>query len=344
MRGRAVESGTGVTNSMESQFSESELMVVTAFADFFQKEVPMTRVRNAALKMGFDRVLWEAFVALGGDRVATGEGGGTVLDAVLIGVEAGRRLAPIPYPDVVAAIRLADAAGIDLDDVVVPVVVDDRVPDTHGTLTAAGAAADGVILLTDDRAHLIPLERADNRRTPQPNLGALPMACVRVRPDEAISSTRLSPRFADVWRDDLRLLRAALLVGAGEQALEITLEHLRVREQFGKKIGSFQAIQHRLASCATGLRAARLLVLRGASYTSTEQDRAYHVAVALVCAGDAAELTAREGMQFFGGYGYSIEYDIHLYLRTIKAWRVLSHPGGLHDATPASRWGALSRI
>jgi alkylation response protein AidB-like acyl-CoA dehydrogenase len=88
-----------------------QAMVVDSFRAFFAKECPATRVRHADSTGGFDEELWARFGELGGPLVSVPEpqgGGGSLLDAVLVGLEVGRSLAPIAYADAVAALRLAE--------------------------------------------------------------------------------------------------------------------------------------------------------------------------------------------------------------------------------------------
>jgi alkylation response protein AidB-like acyl-CoA dehydrogenase len=122
---------------------------------------------------------------------------------------------------------------------------------------------------------------------------------------------------------ELGLLRAAELVGAARGALDLVLDHVRSRHQFGRPIGTFQAIQHRLADRAAALEAAKLLVRKAALGEGTPWC-GYLGAAGLLQAADAADAAARESLQFFGGYGFTLEYDIHLHVRFIKTLRVLA--------------------
>ncbi|MCU1656473.1 MAG: Acyl-CoA dehydrogenase fadE12, partial [Pseudonocardiales bacterium] len=101
--------------SLAPYLDEVRLLVQESFADFFEREVPSSRVRAADATHGVDHELWRAFVNLGGPQVSLpedlGGGGGTLLDAVLIGVECGRALAPIPFAESVSASRLLALAG-----------------------------------------------------------------------------------------------------------------------------------------------------------------------------------------------------------------------------------------
>src|SRR5688572_23401188 len=95
--------------------------MVETFAAFFAKQSAMDAVRAADGTAGHDSGLWTRFCAMGGPRLSLSEeaggGGGTLLDAALVGVEAGRRLAPMAYTDAVVAARLLDrVAGGSWDD------------------------------------------------------------------------------------------------------------------------------------------------------------------------------------------------------------------------------------
>lgn len=323
-------------------------LVVSSFRSFFENEVPPERVRKADETAGFDRALWDELAGLGGCRVclpeAAGGAGGDLLDAVLVAIEAGRRLAPVPYAEAVSALRLGHALGFAPDDLpggpdAVSIVV---APEWAGgesvtVLSPAGAVAASAIVITGDRASLVALDDAVQRE-PVANLGNLPMARLafsRLRP---VATAPADPQALRDWRADRRLLYASLLVGAGQQAFDLAHEHVRQRVQFDRPIGSFQAIQHRLADRVTALEGAELLVVRGASHDPGDHvERTYLSAVALAATREAGELAAKEAVQLFGGYGVSLEYDIHLYLRFVKATGVVSgDPHAVADALPAS--------
>src|SRR3989442_12758981 len=94
-----------------------QALMVDSFRTFFDKECPPARVRRADHTHGFDHALWARFGDVGGQLVSVAEphgGGGSLLDALLVGIEVGRRLAPIAYAEAVTALRLAErGAGPD---------------------------------------------------------------------------------------------------------------------------------------------------------------------------------------------------------------------------------------
>ena len=121
------------------------------------------------------------------------------------------------------------------------------------------------------------------------------------------------------------LLTAVALVGLGARALELGREYVLERRAFGVLIGSFQTIQHRLADNVTGLEGARLLAYEAAWAQDVGEAGAGELAsMAFLFAGETAYKAAADSLQFHGGYGYTLEYDIQLFLRRAKAWVLIA--------------------
>jgi isovaleryl-CoA dehydrogenase len=114
-----------------------------------------------------------------------------------------------------------------------------------------------------------------------------------------------------------RLILGATMLGFGWRAFDDALAYVKERRQFGKPIGSFQALQHRLADLATELEAARLITYWVASAVDAEPDRMLprEASMAKLKATETARRAALEGMQMLGGYGYSSEYDMERLVR-----------------------------
>lgn len=107
---------------------------------------------------------------------------------------------------------------------------------------------------------------------------------------------------------------AAYLLGAGERVLADTVTYVKQRRQFGREIGSFQAIKHALADARIALDFARPLVF-GAALDPTPRA----TSAAKVAAGDAAYLASRTGLQAHGAVGYTQELDLSIHLTKIRA-------------------------
>jgi len=115
-----------------------------------------------------------------------------------------------------------------------------------------------------------------------------------------------------------RLILAATMLGVGERALDDLLAYVKERRQFGRPIGSFQALQHRIADLATDVEAARLMTSWVASRVDEDPDRMLPREASMVklFVTETARRVALEGMQMMGGYGYSSEYDMERLVRT----------------------------
>src|SRR5690606_14945296 len=101
-------------------------------------------------------------------------------------------------------------------------------------------------------------------------------------------------------------------------------DYAKVREQFGRPIGQFQGIKHKLARMLVAVEQARATVWDAAR--AEGGDRAYAAAVAGVTAADAAVRCAEDAIQTFGGIGYTFEHDVHLYYRRALTLRALLGP------------------
>jgi alkylation response protein AidB-like acyl-CoA dehydrogenase len=114
-----------------------------------------------------------------------------------------------------------------------------------------------------------------------------------------------------------RLILAATMLGVGQRAFDDTLAYVKERKQFGRPIGSFQALQHRIADLATELEAARLMTHWVASKVDEDPDRMLPREASMVklLVTETAQKASLEGMQMMGGYGYSSEYDMERLVR-----------------------------
>ena len=169
-------------------------------------------------------------------------------------------------------------------------------------------------------------------------LHAVPAATCRIDPTPALSSTRdLStvhwPLASDtllaygvaaeaavsLLADRAAAGTAALLVGLADRMVVMSAAYAKERHQFGKPIGSFQAVKHHLADARVALEFARPATYRAAWSLSTAQPTLSHDAsMAKAMASDAADLAARVALQVHGAIGYTWECDLHFFLK--RTW------------------------
>jgi len=110
----------------------------------------------------------------------------------------------------------------------------------------------------------------------------------------------------------------AMAVGIGRAALEDSIEYAKQRQQFGRPISKFQAIQWKIADMAMEIDAARLLVYRAAFLEDKNEPFTKEASMAKLFASEAAMRAAKNAIQVFGGYGYIREYPLERYFRDVK--------------------------
>jgi alkylation response protein AidB-like acyl-CoA dehydrogenase len=118
-----------------------------------------------------------------------------------------------------------------------------------------------------------------------------------------------------------RLILAAQALGWAQRAFDDTLAYVKERKQFGRPIGSFQAVKHRLADLIAEIEAARLLVYDVAARSDANPSVTLprEASIAKLKASEAAKRATLEGMQLMGGYGYAVEYDMEHQVRVAVA-------------------------
>ena len=268
-----------------------------------------------------DRSAWDALAGMGVlDALVPEDQGGLGLDersVVLVYEEAGRFGLPDPLVETAAVAAPLLGSGYAGSGAVVA--------SDLGTSAAAGrslvpwaADADHLLLGAPD-GHLHLVGPGDVRLEPVAVVDGSRRMC-RVEWDPG-PSTVLDLPAVEMARARERgvLATAALLVGLAERMSDMAVRYAGEREQFGAKIGSFQAVKHHLANAALAQEFARPLVHRAAWSLATGSAEAERdVSMAKAMASDAALLTSRVALQCHGAIGYTTEYDLHLYMK--RAW------------------------
>ncbi|MFL5906018.1 MAG: acyl-CoA dehydrogenase family protein [Solirubrobacterales bacterium] len=138
-----------------------------------------------------------------------------------------------------------------------------------------------------------------------------------------------------------RLILAATMLGIGQRAFDDALAYAKERKQFGRPIGSFQALQHRFADLATELEAARLMTWWVAGLNDEDPDRMLPKEASMVklFVTETAQRVALEGMQMMGGYGYSSEYDMERLVRGTLVSTIYGGPSEIQRGIIAKTLG-----
>jgi len=286
---------------------------------------------------GFDSALWKTLAASGLTRLtvpeAAGGSGGTVADAAVLLTAAGAHAARVPLVETdLLAGWLAHAAGISLPDGPLTAVradlqvSGDRVAGVLHRVPWARAAA-GLVVLTP--AHVVLLTPDALRITDGTNLAEEPRDTVQVgtasRGVPAAAVTPAPRGAAGEFRVRAALGRAQLLAGAARAALAGSVRYAGERQQFGRPIGRFQAVQQQLALAAAEVAAASAAATAAAAAATADGFGAastrFAVAAAKARTGEAAGVVARIAHQVHGAIGFTREHDLRLATTRLWAWR-----------------------
>jgi alkylation response protein AidB-like acyl-CoA dehydrogenase len=316
---------------MRFGFDEEPLLFQRAVRDFLGKECTPEAVRALwRTESARSPALWRGLAELGVVGALAPEACGGLgrdeVDLVLVLEEAGRAALAEPLVATAAVgVPLLRELGGALADAWLPRVAagEARLAVGHpvSPFVADAHVADLLLLARgEDELHAVPA--GDARLAAEPaNDPSQRLFSAEWTPAPATLAARGAPARAllDAALDRGALAAAAELVGAAERCLELAVAHAGQREQFGRPIGSFQAVKHLLADAKVRLEYARPAVWRAAwSVARGHPRRALHVSLAKVQAGLAARRATRAALQVHGAIGYTWECDLHLYMR--RAW------------------------
>ena len=177
-----------------------------------------------------------------------------------------------------------------------------------------GSAGPSVMLLP--RPVVRPLPTVDTSR----RLCEIDLDAIDVAPG-AVDGPHPVPRAAVVAAmERAAVALAAEMLGTSRWMFEATLAYAKQREQFDRPIGSFQAIKHKLANMAlTHERASSAVYYAAMAIDAGDDDRHRAAHVAKAAAGEAARLSAKDGIQIHGGIGYTWDHDLHMFIRRAYA-------------------------
>jgi alkylation response protein AidB-like acyl-CoA dehydrogenase len=318
---------------MELGLSDDQKAIGEVFGAFFSKESPPARAR-AAEPTGFDPSLWEQTRELEAPGMAApeaaGGGGARLSDLVVVAEALGHAIAPVPLIEHLVASRLVPEPDVVSGATIGTVSLRPAAADGTWRLVPGGAVADLVVGL--DGGELVAVRSTPPGEAPR-NHACAPLAdrSARAGDRQVVGGTDEFSAALDAWKT----LTAAALVGIAAAALEIGVDYVLSRHQFGVPIGSFQAVQHGLADLPALIDGGRLLTHKAAwAGDRTEPgrcdvddnditDASALASMAFVFAGDAAAQATDRSLHYHGGYGFSAEYDIQLYYRRARGWSLV---------------------
>lgn len=286
---------------------------------------------------GWPTELWHTLSELGIPQVLASEArggmGGTWADAYVVVRRCGYSCIPLPIPEAILAAWLAEQAMIELPAgapglMPQPVLATDIVDDTLSACSTRipwGRDAAYYLGVTTDK-ELVAIARDGVEIEREENLGQDPRDTVTFRQASVIARAPIAlPPDGIRWL--CALLRSAQIAGASSRCLEIGVQFVGEREQFGRTLSRFQAIQHHLAVMAGSLATIEAMAatafhamdLHGVS--TDGRDAKFEIAAAKCRASDAVESITRIGHQVHGAIGFTYEYGLHFLTRRLWAWR-----------------------
>ncbi|MEU9456137.1 acyl-CoA dehydrogenase family protein [Streptomyces sp. NPDC048277] len=326
---------------VDFELSEEQAALRGISRDLLTSDCPPRTVRAVvAAGLDVDDKLWERGARMGWPGLATPEDSGGagqgLAELCLVAEELGRAAAPGPFLETAlaswAAARgtapltpeLAEgrlkAAFVHQGSLAVrrtgrSLVLSGRATTVH----AAGCADRLLVVLTGDEPYvlLVPTAAARTERRTTLDLTRswydVLFDDVAVADDQVLATDSGEARR---WVDAMAVLTAADALGVGERLLEMTVGHVTVREQFGRPLGSFQAVKHKAADMLIALRGLRAAAYYAAlAFDADREDASAAASVAKAFASECLPAVAGEALQSHGGIGFTWEHDLHLYLR-----------------------------
>jgi alkylation response protein AidB-like acyl-CoA dehydrogenase len=324
---------------MDFDLTEDQREIKRVAHELLSARSPMAKVREAAEAAEYDPELWREIVGLGWPGIAVaetygGQGLGVVELAVLL-EELGYACAATPFLSTAAAAAVIQAAGNDEQrERWLPGLASGELTAGIGTpeLAADAVGAAVVVLLDGTDARLIVEPQAE--------------------PLVMIDPTR---RFARVTGNaeplepggGARILGAvaAEVVGVCQRALDMTLEYVKDRKQFGVPVGSFQAVSHRCAQMLLYTESARSAAYFAAWAADADPDRlAEAAALAAAAAATGGREVTGSAIQAHGGIGFTWEADVHWLYKRAQLDAALLGGAGRHHAALARAAAARAAI
>jgi alkylation response protein AidB-like acyl-CoA dehydrogenase len=326
------------------EFDADQRLWQSTVRDVITKQCPPSLVRSVAEDGVDPSPLWKSYVDQGWTEL--NDPAGTVELAIVL-EELGRATDPTPF--------LATMSQF------APLAADRFDPHESGTAVHNGVSAhrdaegwvldgtarhvldgdrvDRLAVVTDAGVFLVAGSQVSARRTsvfdPVLHVADLSLGGVRVPDSERLTVDSERARH-------IALTGMAIhIVGACQRILDLVLEHVRSRQQFGVPIGSFQAVQHKCADMHVAVERARALAYFAALTISADDPRRrLAAAMAKASAGECQSLVFRHGLQLHGAMGFTWENDLQFALKRAKAGELMLGGAAEHRARIAEEYRA----
>jgi alkylation response protein AidB-like acyl-CoA dehydrogenase len=330
------------------EFDEDQRLWQETVRDAVGKQCPPTLVRGVAEDGVDPSPVWKAYVEHGWTEMNDSD---TAVELAIVLEELGRATDPTPFLATMS--QFAPLAGDRFDPRASGTAVyggvtarrdgDGWVLDGTGRYVLDGDRAEWLAVVTDAAVFVVNADEAAGRLSRRRSLVFDPMLHVA---DLTFDGLRL-PDTARVAVDTERAHHVALMgmaitmVGACQRILDLVLDHVRSRHQFGVPIGSFQAVQHKAADMHVAVERARALSYYAAlTITGDDPRRRLAAAMAKAAAGECQSLVFRHGLQLFGAMGFTWENDLQFALKRAKAGELMLGGTAEHRARVTEEYRA----
>jgi len=358
---------------MDFRYSAEQDDFRASLRGFLRDQAPSPRVREVAAADGHDRRLWKRLCselelpALHAPP-EYGGAGATLVETAIVFCELGRALTPVPFAATTFAIdailRMGDdeqrkslLAGLLSGEQIGAfaasgsaatvraerrggrtVLTGECAPVLHGhvaDLFVVPAVADGALEL-----HVVAADAPGVAVVPLPSFDITrPVAKLQLSQARAEALTAGSSDEVERVLDVARVLLAAEMLGGAEACLQLAVEYAGSRRQFGRPIGSFQAVKHACAEMMIEIDATRAAVMFAAMSAADAHELQIAAPLAKAQAADTFVLCAGSAIQIHGGIAFTWEHDLHLYFRRAKTTEALFGSSARHRALLADRAG-----
>jgi len=303
--------------------------LASGLREFLAERCGLDRVRENWTEFAFDRALWNevAALGLGGALIPESAGGLGVRpeEVVLTLEEFGYSGASLPLADTVAVLVpiVQRYAGVELRASVLPGLISGELVGAAAVMAGEDLApfaseADVLLLEHDDDLYLLRRDQFTTEAVHAPD-PASRLGRITVREGALTAENRLGDgALADAQRRAV-WAAAAVLNGVSRRMLDLMVDHAKTREQFGRAIGTFQAVKHLAADAWVAIESSRPCSWY-AAYASGEDlpDAAAAASVAKASASDAARLVGDSALQVHGGIGFTWEHPLHFWMKRGK--------------------------
>ncbi len=312
---------------MDFDLGDEQKEIKRVAHDLLSSRSPFSKVRAAAEAGRYDEGLWRELVELGWPGIAvssdhSGQGLGAVELAALL-EELGYACAPTPFLGSAAAAAAIQAAGTSEQR-------ERWLPGLAAGEITAGIGTSELICDGEDAALFVVLDGGDAQ--------LMEPGGAEVEPFVAIDPTRRFVRVSGEGEtlgpgaaDRVRTAIAAEVLGVCQRALDMTLEYVKDRKQFGVPVGSFQAVSHRCAQMLLATESLRSVAYYAAWAAEADPERLPEAAaLAAACAAEAGREVTASAIQAHGGIGFTWEADVHWLFKRAQLDSLLLGGSGRH--------------